>query len=130
MGTGQSGKVGVSFLMLWWSGNHWTLPSVLIQCINLHVQPRTPICVFAAKEDVYVSATLIRGDLINAVRTFRVCVHVQHMILSCAFMHVFSVCALDLKLSRACRGKQTFQFTVSDHFADHEIRSAVKNIFR
>ena len=36
------------------------------QCINIHVVPVTPICVFDPKEDVYVSGTLIKGDVWEA----------------------------------------------------------------
>ena len=33
------------------------------QCVTIHVRPLTPICVFDPKEDVFVSATLTRGDV-------------------------------------------------------------------
>ena len=33
------------------------------QCINLHIKPLTPICVFAPEEDVYISGTITRGDV-------------------------------------------------------------------
>ena len=36
------------------------------RCINIHVVPVTPICLFDPKEDVFVSGTLIKGDVWEA----------------------------------------------------------------
>ena len=57
------------------------------QCVTIHVRPFTPICVFDPKQDVFVSATLTRGDVWeqHIVKRFQKVLQLHH-----------NICVLDI----------------------------------